>query len=512
MGNFLKRKIGVFLRFAFALAALALITACPMNTDEEEEDPSNYEGNYEGDQYPDRAAAAEKTNVLGWGYDLTKEYARLTGGRGYQVLDSKKLDQEGRILREQPNSLTITATSGSDFSEYVTNLSNSVTASVSGGYGPASFSGEAGQDERKARAQSSLYAFSTIRARAETDRFTINGNAATLQSYLTSEFTNAVANETPARLIELYGTHVMLGGVWGGKVEYQYTFMKKTDVTAADVSNMAKISAEASFGAAKLGLGLSTEQKTSTQSKFETQNTTISYIGEGGNIGDSYQGFANEGNLTAWANSLNTNNASWIDFYPNQLYLLPLDDFIADAAKKAAVKSAISSYFALRKVTVKQESYPAPGSRKGTFSYTGTIEQTGGATLVGGGDKDINSKSGRTTSWDITVSFAVNRNNKRAVDVKTTYTATEDAKNNTKLQIVKTQTITPSGVQGDIVTINNGASLHGSGKINGSQHDWCGVWVSGLEGTQIKIDGKGDDAGNVAFKFNGFNFDIPYTY
>lgn len=508
MEDFMKRKTGVFLRFVFALAALALIIACPMNTGEED---SNYEGSYEGAQYPDRAAAAEKNNILGWGYDLTRQYARANGVR-YQVLDSRKLDQDGKILNDAPTSLAITANSGTDFSEYSSKISDSVTASVSGGYGPASFSAEAGTTFDKTRAQSSLFAFSTIRARAETNRFRVNGNAATLQSYLTSEFTRAIANETPARLIELYGTHVMLGGVWGGRVDYSYSFKKTTDVTETEVSNMAKISAEASFGAAKLGLGLSTEQKNATQSKFDTQNTTVSYVGDGGNIGAIYSGFAKEGDLTAWANSLNSSNASWIDFYPNQLYLLPLDEFIADAAKRAAVKSAISSYFASNRIAVTQYPYPPPGSREGTFSYTGTIEQTGGASLVSGGDKDINSKSGRTTSWDITVSFAVNKNNKRAIDVTTTYIATEDAKNNTKLRIVKTVTITPSGVLGDIVTVNNGASLHGSGKINGKTHDWCGVWVSGLEGTQIKIDGNGDDAGYVAFKFSGFNFAVKYTY
>ncbi|MHB9294048.1 hypothetical protein Holit_03174 [Hollandina sp. SP2] len=507
--DFPKRKTGFFVRFVCVLGALALITtACAMNTDEDTDD-SNYEGEYEGDQYPDRSTA-DRNVILGFGYDLTGEYAQPNGTR-YRVLDYTELNGKGKILQESSTELDITTTSGTSVTEYSSSLGKSVSASLEASYGVASFSGEASRNFDESRTGSSLYAFSTIRALAVTNRFRIEGSADTLRDYLTSEFASAIAAKSAEELVRLYGTHVMLGGTWGGRVDYNYSFKKNQSVTKTEVENMAKIKAEGSFGAARLDMSLSTAQKTSTENKFDTENTTVSYFAEGGNIGASYSGFKSDGDLTAWANSLNSNTAAWIDFYPGTNYLLPLYDFIADQTKKTQVQNYIQRYFESKKIPVTTEAYPAPGSRKSTFSKKGEIAQTGGAQRIGGGDNDINSKSGRTTSWAIYVDFYVNAQNKRKIDVKTTFVVTEDAKNNTSLRIIKTVTIEPDGIKGDIVQVNNGAALYGSGKIYGSTHGENSVWVSGLEDVKIIIDGKGDDHNNIRFSYQGLD-SIPYSY
>lgn len=498
--SLLKRKAA---GAVFGLAVAALLAACAMNTSEEA-----VEGWYTGEQYPERSVM-DRSGVLGFGYDLTGEYAQPNGTR-YRVLDYAKLNAENKILPEGASGLTIDQHSGTSIHEYSTNVSNSITVSASGGYGPASFSAEASHAFSKEKTESSLYAFSTIRALAVTNRYRIDATPETLQKYLSSEFaaklTSVTSPETAQDLIALYGTHVMLGGVWGGRVDYNYSFQKKEQVTTDEVSDMAKVKAEGSLGVAKFGGGVSNDRKEALKQKFNDENFKVTYYGVGGTIGALYSGFANEGKLNEWANSLTPNNAYWIDFFPGPLYLRPLYEFIADAAKRTMVQNAITNYFNSKKIAITTEAFPAPGSSKGTINANVNLGLEGGGYRVGGGDSDINSKNGRETNWSLSVAFQVV--NKRTVQMKTWYTIRECAKNNTELQIYDVRNIATA--DHDIVLLNGGASIYGSGRIGGKNHGWISVGVAGLSNVQIKIDGSGDDEKNMGFKFTLNN--IPYTY
>jgi hypothetical protein len=338
-------------------------------------------------------------------------------------------------------------------------------------------------------------------------QYIVDTNATTLRSsYLSGEFIEDVASLSPAELISNYGTHVMLGGSWGGRVDYNSSFSKKTTVSKQDVEKYAQIKAGGTFGALKVGANFSSEQKSDIESKFDSSSESKSLIIWGGDDKAGLQ-ILNENDYNKWVDSLSNQNLwSWYDFCPGN-YLIPITDFITDPTKKAAVTAELGKYYNSKKRAVSTGNIPAAGSQKGTLSLNG-FQKEGGGYVASGGDGDVNSKSGRTTKWGLELSFTPSGRN---IIMNYTYYAEEGAKNNTKIVIKGSANYSISDVPAgmSVKTINGGHNITGSGSIGGKNHSWISVGVSGLYDVQIKIDGSGDDQNNVAFKFNG---SVPYTY
>jgi hypothetical protein len=441
--------------------------------------------------------------VLGWGYDIAGEYAKA-GSIKWQVLDFTKLDEAGRIIEQQLNPTTYKLDAGSTTTEYQTSMANSIGVSADASYMGAAFSAEVNHAFSSSRSESDAYTFATVRMVVPKKQYVINGSVSELIPYLSEAFKHDLVNMTPQELINDYGTHVMLGGSWGGRVDYNSSFQKRAQVTKEEVSNLVKIKADATFGAASFNVGLTNDQKTALESKFESSSESKTVIIWGGDDAGGFQ-IANENNYQQWVASLsNPSTWIWYDFGPSSNHLRSITDFITDAAKKTAVQNALNNYYNSHKINVTASGILNAGSQRGTFRIT-NFEKSGGGSRISGGDSDVNSKSGRHTDWSIDLTFTPQGQN---VIMNYTYKVKEGAKNYTELAITGSQSYPVTGLPSG-TPVHSVSHIYGSGTINDKHHDWVSVQVSGLSGVSVKIDGPGDDENNIGFKFIG---DIPYTY
>jgi hypothetical protein len=484
------------LMFILALVMGMAFIGCSTDGSEEAGETEEYR------QVPDRQALNSNDRVLGWGYDITGEYAKAESIR-WQVLDFTQLDAAGKIKLQQLQPMTYKLDAGSTSTEYQTSMANNIGVTLDASYNAASFSAEVTHAFSSSRSSSDAYTFATVRMVVPKRQYVIDGTVSQLIPYLSEGFLYDLNHLTPEEFIRDYGTHVMLGGSWGGRVDYNSSFQKRAQVTQDEVSNFVKIKAGATFGIGKINAELSTEDKNALSSKFESNSESKNVIIWGGNDSGGLM-IANENDYTQWVASL-SDSSSWIwyDFYGNN-NLRPITDFITDTEKKAAVTQALTAYYTSKKINVNPSGILTAGSRNGTFPVN-NFNQTGGGHRIGGGDSDINSKSGRQTTWNIDLTFTPQGQN---VIMNYTYKVREGAKNNTEIAITGSRSYAVSGLPSG-TSVHSVSHIYGSGTIKDKHHDWVGVQVSGLSDVSVKIDGSGDDEGNVGFKFNG---NIPYTY
>jgi len=128
------------------------------------------------------------------------------------------------------------------------------------------------------------------------------------------------------------------------------------------------------------------------------------------------------------------------------------------------------------------------------------------ATLIAGGDSDVNTVKGGTTTWTLTVALSlIDRNSSdgtySSLLANYTYTVKEGKSNWTELQI-KTSRKYP--LNRGVIRINGTATETRTGTISGVEHDYIsgGIYSSGImRNIQVKIDSTSkDDSTGIGFK------------
>lgn len=278
-------------------------------------------------------------NALGFGYDVTGEYANAS------YIRTKIIDAQEFHLANPTSYVEIPISSGEYKETYSANAlifsqklsQNTNTTQNLAVFGKTIPFANAVQNNK----YDPTYIYGTYNSTIKTKRYLFEVSINKLISFLTDEFTSDIKQKTPSQIVDKYGTHVMTNIYVGGS--YDLIFQAKTKnpdreraaylgVKDYSSSNNSSLIGEASLNYSK----------------------RIYYKTRGGAKAQNIAGMYNLDNITpsfdiaVWQSTLSNNNSVLVDFGQNGL--VPIYDFVQDQAKKSELKMYIDQYLEANKV------------------------------------------------------------------------------------------------------------------------------------------------------------------
>ncbi|MGX8689145.1 MAG: MAC/perforin domain-containing protein [Bacteroidaceae bacterium] len=277
---------------------------------------------------------SDKIYAVGYSYDCTGEYASPNSVRK-EVLDGKAMIEDGVLaVNAVQASLTYNTITGSSISEMTNSLS--VKANVKGGFGK--FKAEASASFDMNNIKNSNYEFASTYFDLEIRHASLSKDIETLKDdYMTDDAWNAIngvpvtnkrgitkvsypsTNEGFKKLIEEYGTHVIVEAGLGGRVRY----CMSVDISKIESSYDIKAFAKASYAGIVTAEGSVDEKyKQSFKDNQKKLNIQLNVLGGDAALATKLgteDGF-NKANLEAWINSVTKNeNMSLVSFSDKSL-------------------------------------------------------------------------------------------------------------------------------------------------------------------------------------------------
>ena len=326
------------------------------------------------------------SDVIGSGYDITTSYANSNDLKA-AVLDYQQMLNDN-IIHQDLNQVSgsIMAASGSNTSIYQSSMK--VNANIKSKYG--CFSGEIKAHFDSERIESSDYAFATLSSRQILSAFCIDKEVrfdnTLLHKYIKQDFINAIASSSAEQVIEKYGTDVILGGMWGGRADFNMSAKKSA---TSDGKNIGAY-ASAKYNSVLVNASGSVDVDSNYKSDFQTESTNWKIVTRGGDP----SGVSGQSDFQDWQKSINDDNQVFIDYYNN--CVVPISEFIADPQKKLAFEQARDSYIQEKGIAVDeptiQQTITHPFELRG---FTQNVK----------GDSEVNSQSGRNTNVITTITL-----------------------------------------------------------------------------------------------------------
>ncbi len=334
----MKNKIGLF------FLMIALITSCTsdelvLNNQAVDSDTNN-PGMY-------KAAGDQVYDLLGYGVDITGEYLAPLSNK-QQVINIVKLklekpDAVGAGSYEDKNGII---KYGRDYNTLTDNLDVKVSGTVSKGV----YSGTVKQDVICNNTISSTCAYALVEERIIKRNVSVVGTYEMLSQYLTDGFKENIIAMTPEQIINAYGTHVFTNIYLGAKFQFIY----KSEIHDSN-KEQTLISGVSATAKSAFGISINADVTTSTSLISNNKEISVRYKTIGGNAAFAVVGnldIQNPDNITTeintWKASIG-NNLAMIDVQDNSM--IPIYEFVTDASKKAALKSAVDNYIARNALT-----------------------------------------------------------------------------------------------------------------------------------------------------------------
>ena len=176
------------------------------------------------------------SSVLGCGYDICGEYARMNSIR-MPVLDINQLNKDHKIIRQDMGGAmdldSIVSESAQDYSSKIeSKLNVKVSASACG----ASFSSENTTTSTKDTSISSRRRFISFSRYYRTNKYLITSRPESRYfiKFLGDDFLDALNNSTPEEIVNNFGTHVLFGLITGARFTYNLSYIKSSsEITKA---------------------------------------------------------------------------------------------------------------------------------------------------------------------------------------------------------------------------------------------------------------------------------------
>ena len=437
--------------------------------------------------------------VVGHGYDVTQRFAYSPDIKG-QVLDFMEL-YKANLIKKDNNLRTgkFQTYAGKEIKEYTNDLAISAGMNAGGGVeGICYFQTEVSTQFKTVDYTKDAYSFATVQAKIVRDAYFVDTykTPSKLQKYVSPAFMEDLQNKPAKDIIEIYGTHVMLGGLWGARLDHHFSVKKKVKGYSENIGSSLKVKAEATIKGVTGSAGMNSDVEKKYEECYETSTEEINTQTYGG---DPEQGMSihTSQDYQKWIDSISGNEV-WCNYYPETL--IPIYEFVENERLRNELKKAYENYLKGKDITVT--------SAKKTTVKRIPFKAQGGASRVGGDDNDINSKNGRSTEWQLSVQLLETSSNPKA-NIK--FWVRETHKNYTELQLNKNEII-PLNVSNymlDANTIKDWSSRKES--IGGERHDWISINQDCpfMENVKIRIDGDGDDLNNIGVQGN---FVIKYSY
>lgn len=294
--------------------------------------------------------------IIGKGYDVTGRYAYSPEIKP-AILDYDALNSANMIFRDTNLSeANFTTTSGSTITAYQSSLTSKTNLAASVKYEGASFSGEVKSNFEETKYSSEDYSFATSKSRIVKDSFFVDqrNDPIALQKFVTASFMADLATAQPSAIIEKYGTHVMLGGIWGARLDYNMSAKKISEKAGSKIGSYAQAKAEATYGSFTGSVDGSASVDTEYKDDFDTSSVQTDTNAYGGLV-EYARDVHDKGSYDKWIESIDANQI-WCDYYADSLQ--PIYTFIADDAKRAELQAAYETYLAGKVITVTSSDIP----------------------------------------------------------------------------------------------------------------------------------------------------------
>lgn len=291
-----------------------------------------------------------KFNLLGFGYDITGEFANASAAK-FSVIDVQKLenDYSTRVLITPMNATIGKITAGINARNYTEGLQLRVDATYSSVPG---FKGTITARYNDSTAFSSKFVYSSFDHQIQHNSIKLNASYELLKSYLTPSFLDDVQNQSAAFIVANYGTHILKDIIIGAKLEVLY----RSETTKEDRILAASAGVDVSV---KSIFNISTGYSYNSTQTADNFSHSLHYRTWGGDPSIHIVGEVPTGStapvisIANWKNSSTVENSVLINI--NEGGLIPIYEVISDPAKKAALQSYISQYLSDNQIRIINE-------------------------------------------------------------------------------------------------------------------------------------------------------------
>lgn len=291
----------------------------------------------------DNAKTFGTFNALGYGYDVTGQYADENSAR-LQIIDTDKFKAEhsDRLSEEKVLSQEATNYYGKDAATFSKVISQKVSATEQYNvFGETIPFSSAILSNKKFDPAFIYGSYSYI---IKLTRFRFNATTELLTEYVTPQFSKDIAEKSAEEIIKKYGTHIATDIYTGGIVDQ--IFQAKTTNLDRD-------------RAARLGVKMftfSSENETDIADASKNYEKRLMYKMRGGDQNLAVAGIYNLDRITPslnysnWQSTLKKENAVLVDF--GNYGLINLYDLVKDPIKKAQIKQYTNQYIIENEVIV----------------------------------------------------------------------------------------------------------------------------------------------------------------
>lgn len=306
-----------------------------------------------------RASGDRLYDVLGYGYDITKEYLHPMSVCN-PVLDINKYEQDykERLVTGTPSFGGDQMYYGYSALDYLKDMTKETKASLQVGdtAKQAAYSGSisGGAYFKSSYSYSSKYSFASIDAVRKLKYIRINDEKSRLMNYLSSSFKEDL-NRLPAEtLVKRYGTHVLTNFTIGGR--YKLLFRSVITSTTENSVKRKVIASGLKALVNDIGVGVNFDRNVETSETLIRENQhrmlyVLFYGGTGTNlVYDLEKGLPTRIDIQQWESGVNLSNANLTDINWEETY--PIYEFIQNPQKKAEVKNAVERYILERQIKV----------------------------------------------------------------------------------------------------------------------------------------------------------------
>jgi hypothetical protein len=295
-----------------------------------------------------RSAGDGKNDLLGYGYDVTGEYANSISARFPVInVDALQQDQPVRIEWDLSKKQIGNLVAGENAKSYLEKKS----LKVKGSFGIGLFKASITTAFSSSDVFASKYVYSSYDLVIQQKRVKMNAGTALMKRYLTPSFLADLQNETPQYIVRTYGTHVLGDITLGAKLQVLY----RSETSSSTREKASEAGVDVSVGKVfSINTGFN-HSETETASNF---SQSLHYKTIGGDPSKSLISTIPIGstvpkvNIADWQASSTLANAEMIDFNPEAL--IPLYELVDDVNKQAALKTYIEQYLRANQVVLEE--------------------------------------------------------------------------------------------------------------------------------------------------------------
>jgi hypothetical protein len=283
---------------------------------------------------------------VGWGYDLTGNYADPNYRRGW-VFKAHKLPQEWTDSAHIPNSAEVISYSGETVSEYLSTMSNKFEAG--GKY--KLFSGSVKVNFDQSYYSINKTSFATVQFKANKWTYEVisnRRNGGDLRSYMDEQAAKDINDDTKdfRFIFKTYGTHVITGVTMGARMDYSSTMVSSFNKTGKSLSVLTEADFKWATGSANAKNAYSSETERKEFQEYRQVRRKV----WGGNseygfyMENTDQNSTFQDKFSPWLSSIDINNMVMNDFTENSM--LPIWEFVSDSnsTRREYLKTSYEQY------------------------------------------------------------------------------------------------------------------------------------------------------------------------